>query len=165
MQWSQEFAEKRLADMHMDDMTIVLVPQNNVVVSPDWFSKYRDTCHQFMRALDDSIESLAYMNLSQDAFMDLLMGRQLPENTSIRLRIPLILGGTVDVDNMFLCWTFPNSYNLDRFIAEQSGNDAIWLPNPTKKVYIPTHTGGGGDGGNATTDRMTQIGMSMGRDM
>lgn len=26
-----------------------------------------------------------------------------------------------------------------------------------QKIYIPAHTGGGGDGGNATEDRLSQI--------
>ncbi len=165
MQWSQDFAEQRLKSMHMDDMPIVLVAPNVVNVPSDWFSGYRETRRQFMCSLDDSIETLAFMNLSQDAFMDLLMGRNLPENTSIRFRVPLIWGGEVDIDNMFLCWTFPNSQNLDRFIIEQTGNDAIWMPNPAKKVYVSAHVGGGGNGGNSTEDRMTQIGMNMARGM
>ena len=33
----------------------------------------------------------------------------------------------------------------------------IWLPNPAKKIYVPAHTAGGGDGGNATEDRLSQM--------
>jgi hypothetical protein len=46
---------------------------------------------------------------------------------------------------------------MDRFILEQSGSGEIWLPNPPKKVYVPTNLLGGGDGGNATEDRLAQL--------
>ncbi len=57
---------------------------------------------------------------------------------------------------MFLCRTFFESHNIDRFIIEQSGFKTVWLPNPEKPVYIPTNIGGGGPGGNSADDRMTQ---------
>ena len=45
---------------------------------------------------------------------------------------------------------------LAKFIISQYGNETIWLPNPTKKIYLPANTGGGGDGGNGTEDRLTE---------
>ena len=45
---------------------------------------------------------------------------------------------------------------MDRFIISQSGNDIIWLPDPAKKIYLPVSTISGGDGGNATEDRLTE---------
>ena len=76
-------------------------------------------------------------------------------------------GGELDINNMFMCWTFPHAYNMDRFIISQSGNKTVWLPNPSKKIYLPAHTAGGGDGGNATEDRLAQMGAQLagGRDM
>jgi hypothetical protein len=97
------------------------------------------------------------MNLPQGEFVDLVMGRRMPENLSVRFRVPLVWGGKLEIDNLFLCTTFPHAHNMDRFIIEQSGNDVIWLPNPAKKVYIPAHMASGGDGGNATDDRFNQI--------
>ena len=88
---------------------------------------------------------------------DLIMGRRMPENLSVRFRVPLVWGGTLDIDNLFMCMTFPHSHNMDRFIIEQSGNDIIWMPNPAKKVYLPAHMMNGGDGGNATSDRLSQL--------
>jgi len=89
--------------------------------------------------------------------MDLIMGRRMPENLSVRFRVPLVWGGKLEIDNLFMCMTFPHAHNMDRFIIEQSGNDVIWLPNPAKKIYIPVHMANGGDGGNATEDRLSQM--------
>ena len=110
-----------------------------------------------MQSLSDSVEELAFMNLSQDEFMNLIMGRAVPKNMSIRMRIPLTWGGEITPDNMFMCSTFPHSQNIDRFIIGQTGYDTIWIPNPAKKIYIPAHTAGGGTGGNATEDRLAQV--------
>ena len=117
-----------------------------------------------MASLTDSAETLAFMNLTQDEFMNIIMGRDLPQNISIRFRIPLVWGGKLEIDNLFMCWTFPHSYNMDRFIIVQSGAQTIWMPNPTKKIYLPAHTAGGGDGGNATEDRLAQIGAQIAAD-
>ncbi len=99
------------------------------------------------------------MNLAPDEFIGLISGQSLPENLSIRFRIPLMWGGTLDIDNLFMCLSFPHSQNLDRFIIEQSDAKTIFLPNPAKKIYISTHLLGGGDGGNATSDRLSQAAM------
>lgn len=157
MQWNQNVAETRLASMNMDDMPVMQFQPKNCTVESDWFIKYKKLCHEFMMSLTDSVDQLAFMNLSQDDFIALIMGRQMPQNISIRFRVPLIWGGKLEIDNLFLCKTFPHCYNLDRFIIEQSGNEIVWLPNPAKKVYVPAHMTGGGDGGNATEDRLSQI--------
>lgn len=157
MQWTKAIAEKRLQDLKMPDLPIVAVTPNSVNVSPDWFQKYKVLCREFMRSLSDSVQELAFMNLSRDEFMNLLMGREIPGNLSIRFRVPLIWGGKLDVDNLFMCATFPQSQNMDRFIIEQSGNDTIWLPNPAKKIYLPIHSTISGNGGNAVADRLNQF--------
>lgn len=157
MQWTQATAEKRLKDLKMPDMPIMPLVSTNVNVSPDWFQKYKALCREFMRSLSDSVQELALMNLSRDEFMNLLMGRTLPGNLSMRFRVPLIWGGQLDVDNLFMCATFPHSQNLDRFIIEQAGNDTIWLPNPEKKIYLPIHSTISGNGGNAVADRLNQF--------
>ena len=157
MQWTQATAEKRLKELKMPDMPIMSVHPNGVNVSQDWFQKYKATCREFMRSLSDSVQELAFMNLNRDEFMDVLMGRKMPGNLSIRFRIPLIWGGKTDIDNLFMCGTFPQSQNLDRFIIEQSGNDTIWLPNPAKKIYVPIHSTISGNGGNAVADRLGQF--------
>jgi hypothetical protein len=53
---------------------------------------------------------------------------------------------------------------MDRFIMSQSGNETIWLPNPEKKIYLPAHLAGGGDGGNATEDRLAQMSAQIASD-
>ena len=161
MQWTQDFAEKRLGDMQMPDMPIVSIRPKPVAVSPDWFQKYKELCHDFMRSLTDSVQELALMNFSRDEFMELIMGREIPINLSIRFRTPLLWGGALDTDNLFMCFTFPQSQNLDQFIIEQAGNDIVWLPNPEKKIYIPIHSTISGNGGNATADRLSQFAATM----
>lgn len=157
-------AEKILSDMGMSDMPLTVFHPTRTPVSPDWYPKYKQLCRQFMTSLTDTVETLAFMNLSQDEFMNLIMGRSVPENMSFRLRVPLVWGGKLELDNMFMCWTFPHSHNLDRFIIEQSGNEIVWLPNPAQKIYLPAHTASGGDGGNATEDRLAQISAQIAAD-
>ena len=157
MQLNQDAAQKRLNDLGINDIPLIPVHPVNTNVSPDWFSKYRNLCREFMASLTDSVEELSFLNLSQDEFMGLLMGKRLPDNISIRFRTPLVWGGKLEIKNLFMCRTFPISNNLDRFIIEQYGNDVIWMPNPAKKIYVSAHTIGGGDGGNATEDRLSQI--------
>ena len=154
-------AEKIISDMGMSDMPLTEFRPIRTPVSPDWFQKYKQLCKQFMTSLTDSIETLAFMNLPQDDFMNLITGQSVPDNLSFRLRVPLTWGGKLEIDNMFMCWTFPHSHNMDRFIIEQNGNEIIWLPNPTQKIYLPAHTATGGDGGNATEDRLAQIGAQL----
>ncbi|MDR2412628.1 MAG: hypothetical protein LBD50_00250 [Rickettsiales bacterium] len=162
-------AEKRLADLFMDDLPVMEWSIRDFAVAPDWFAKYKNLRREFMRSLTDSIEDIAFLYLSHDEFMGLIMGRAMPVNLSLRLRVPLVWGGKLEISNMFLCKTFPHSHNMDRFIIEQtcSGSGAqnpgmqapsiIWLPNPAKKIYIPAHTISSSDGGNATEDRLSQL--------
>lgn len=157
MQLSQASAEKIIKDLGMDDMPLVAVRPAPHQVPADWFQRYRAARHRFMQSLTDSVEELAFMNLSQDEFMALVTGAALPNNMSVRMRTPMAWGGEISPENMFMCATFPHSQNIDRFIIGQTGYDTVWLPAPAKKIYIPAHTGGGGDGGNATEDRLSQI--------
>lgn len=156
MELNNGIAIKKISELGMKDMPLLEYHPKRTNVTPDWFSEYKKLCHEFMSELSDCIEELALMNLSQEDFMDLIMGNKIPENLSIRFRIPLVWGGDLSTENMFMCKTFPHSYNMDRFIILQSGNDTVWLPNPSKKIYLPIGTLGGGDGGNGTEDRLTE---------
>ena len=138
MQLNAGMAERLISDLGIEDMPLMQVRPIPTRVSTDWYSQYKVICREFMMSLTDSI------------------GRALPENMSIRFRIPLVWGGKLTIDNLFMCKTFPHSHNMDRFIISQSGNGVIWLPNPAKKVYLPVSTFGGGDGGNGTEDRLTE---------
>lgn len=167
MQLSESAAEKILSDMGMGDMPLVEMRPIPAPVPADWFTRYKELCREFLLSLTDSVDTLAFMNFSQDEFMGLITAQTVPENLSIRFRKPLVWGGKLETDNLFMCWTFPHSYNLDRFIANQFGNTTIWMPNPAKKIYLPAHTAEGGDGGNATEDRLAQMAaqLASGRDM
>lgn len=157
MQLTQETAQRRLHELNMADMPVTELRPVKTNVDSDWFIKYKKLCREFMMSLTDSVEELALMNLTQDEFMAIIMGRALPQNTSIRFRVPLTWGGKLETDNLFMCWTFPQSWRLDKFIMEQMGAQTIWLPNPAKKIYIPSHNTASADGGNATTDRLSQM--------
>ena len=157
MDWTQANAEKRLEELNIPDMPITAVRPGPISVDSDWFQKYKQECHKFTRSLTDCVQELAMMNLSREEFMDLLMGREIPDNLSIRFRTPLVFGGKIEIDNMFMCLTFPHSQNMDRFIIEQAGHETIWLPNPARKVYLPIHSTISGLGGNAVADRQSQI--------
>ena len=157
MQLNKSSAEKRVADLFMDDLPVMEYKPMPSAVPSDWFARYKTLRREFMRSLTDSVEDLAFMNLSQDEFMALVTGRAMPANTSLRFRIPLQWGGKLEISNLFLCRTFPHSHNMDRFIIDQAGSDTIWLPNPARKVYVPAHTASGGDGGNETEDRVSQL--------
>ena len=159
MQLNKHSALERLAILGLDDMPVMEYTPKYCTLDPDWFKKYSTLRREFLNSLSDSMEEIAFMNLSQDEFMNLIMGKQMPENTSIRFRIPLTLGGELSTDNMFMCLTFPHSQNLDRFIIEQSDATKLFLPNPEKKIYVTTHLAGGGDGGNATSDRLSVAAM------
>jgi len=161
MQWTQATAEKRLNDLKISDLPIMSIQPKITPVDRDWYQKYRGICREFMRSLSDSVQELAMMNLGRDEFMNLLMGREIPDNLSIRFRVPLIWGGKLEVENLFMCFTFPQSQNIDRFIIEQSGNETIWLPNPVKKIYMPIHSTISGNGGNAVSDRLSQMAASI----
>lgn len=161
MELNQSNAEKLISDLGMSDMPLIQIRPTRVSIPSDWFTRYKSLCREFMTSLTDSVETLAFMNLTQDEFMKLIMGHAVPSNISFRFRIPLVYGGNLDLDNMFMCWTFPHSYNMDRFIISQSNASQLWLPNPAKKIYLPAHTSGGGDGGNATEDRLAQMGAQL----
>ncbi|MCL2737373.1 MAG: hypothetical protein FWE17_00725 [Alphaproteobacteria bacterium] len=159
-------AERRLAALLLEDMPVMEFVVRPVAVAPDWFATFRKLRREFMESLDDSIQELSFLDLSQNDFMDLLRGMRLPENLSVRWRVPLEYGGKLSKDNMFMCPTFFAGQNMDRFILEQSGRPSIWLPNPVKKIYVPTNLITGGPGGNAASDRMTNafVPPSMGRE-
>ena len=157
-------AERRLADLLMDDMPVIEIPAVKVAVQEGWFEQLRKLRRELMESLGDSIQELSFLTLSQQEFMDLLRGHRLPENLSIRWRRPLEYGGELDIKNMFLCPTFFAGQNLDRFSLEQAGARTLWIPNPAKKVYIPAKKAGGGDGGNATTDRLSAIAAQIAAD-
>lgn len=159
MQYNQNSAMDRLAQLGMDDLPVIEYAPKRCIIENDWFKKYSMLRREFLASLSDSFEEIAFMNLSQDEFMNLVMGKQMPENTSVRFRIPLVWGGKLDISNMFMCSTFPHSHNMDRFIIEQSDATTVYLPNPEKKIYVTTHLSGGGTGGNSASDRLSLAAM------
>ena len=156
MQLNNDSAIAKLAQLGMDDMPVIEYIPNRCVIDNDWFQKYSMLRREFLASLTDSFDEIAFMNLSQEEFMNLIMGKKMPENTSLRFRIPLIWGGKLNIDNMFMCLTFPCSHNLDRFIISQNDAKTVFLPNPAKKIYITTSSTTSSASGNATSDRLTE---------
>ena len=156
-------AEQRLTALHLGDVPIVEIGAVHRTVPNDWFAMAKLVRRKFISSLDEKdMEELSFFNLSKDQFMDMMTMKKLPENIALRWRIPIIYGGPLEPNNMFLCHNFPVSKDMDRFITEQTGAHSLWVPNPVKKIYVSAHMLGGGAGGNATSDRLSQIAAQMG---
>jgi hypothetical protein len=163
---NQTTAGRRLADLMMEDMPTREITARLQPVPADWYTQYVQKRPAFLQSLSDSIQDLSFMNINQDDFLNIMRGDKLPENVTIHLRVPLQYGGKIENDNMFLCPTYPFAVNIDIFMIEQFGNPTLFIPDPKKRVYIPTRLTGGGEGGNATTDRLSQLSAQLagGRD-
>lgn len=112
----------------------------------NWYKAYTKIKTEFLFSLSDSIELLYYMNLSQEEIFETIMGKKIPNGISIKFKIPLFLGGELNVNNLYLCRTFPFSFNIDLFIMEQMENKEIFIPCINKKIYDPlssSNIGGG----------------------
>jgi len=149
-------AKARLKRLLMDDLPLGDCAVAPVRLSPGWFREFQAARRDFLASLSDSIPELALINLSREDFMDLLMAKRIPENLSVKFRRPIVYGGSISPENMFLMLSFPYGSNLDIFMAEQAGQGKIWYPNPEKKIYISVNMLSGGEGGNATSDRLSQ---------
>ena len=88
MQLSKESALERLAALGMDDMPVIECTPQRCIIDNDWFKKYSMLRKQFLESLTDSFEEIAFMNLSQEECMNLITGRAMPENTSLRSSCP-----------------------------------------------------------------------------
>ncbi|MDR2269042.1 MAG: hypothetical protein LBD94_02550 [Rickettsiales bacterium] len=164
---SKHDAEQRLAGFLMDDMPVESCKATPSPFPKDWFRMFRQARIEFMESLDDSVQELALLNLPRDDFINLLTAKTMPENLCLKFRRPILYGGEINPENMFIITNFPYGLNLDIFMAEQSGQGEIWYPNPAKKIYVSMNVLSGGDGGNATSDRLAQAfaSMSQNRDM
>jgi hypothetical protein len=149
-------AEVRLAQFLMDDLPLSACLAVPSALPGDWFPKFRAARVDFMESLGESIPELALLNLAREDFISLLSGQHIPENLTVKFRRPILYGGDIRPDNMFLMQMFPAGFNLDIFMAEQAGQGEVFYPNPAKKVYVSVRTLSGGDGGNATSDRLAQ---------
>ena len=157
-------AETRLAQLLMEDLRIDSCQAILKPLPSSWFSDFREERKKFLESLGSSIQELAMLNLSQRDFMNLLSGISIPENLCVKFRKPILYGGAIAAENMFMMVGFPYGFNLDIFMAEQLGQGEIWYPNPAKKIYVSITQLAGGAGGNATTDRLAQGFAAMNRE-
>ena len=88
MQLNEHRALERLATLGLDDIPVMEYAPKRCLLEPDWFKKYSVLRREFLSSLTDSFEEIAFMNLSPDEFMGLLSGQSIPQNISIRFRIP-----------------------------------------------------------------------------
>ncbi len=172
-----KFWLNKLSDIGISDMPIFKVVFQPKNLDENWYPLYKKERRLFLQSLTDSIEELANLNLERNDILNIINGK-LPENLSIRFRVPIMYGGDISKDNMFLLPTNPFNLIIDRFFLIQandfmkkmsreikSGYDfasTLFVPYPLKKVYCPT-TGNIaiGDGGNATEDRLAQVAATM----
>lgn len=159
MKMTKETATKKLSLLFMEDMPIIEHKVILTKLSSDWFDKYKKIRNDFLKKIINSLDELFWLNLSEKSIIDLLTKEKIPNNISLRFRVPIIYGGEISIKNMFLCKTFPHSYNIDKFLSEQIGEEKIWLPNPEKDIYIPIHTSGTSGGGNGAN--LTQTANSI----
>jgi hypothetical protein len=156
-------AEARLENFGISGMRLSACFAHPSQLPADWFQKFLEMRKKFMKSLDDSIAELAIINLSQEDFMDLLRARRIPENLTVRFRRPLVFGGAIEAENMFLTPLFMTGINLDVFMTEQMGQSEIYYPDPAKKVFVTSAGPMAGAGGNATADRLAQGFAMMGQ--
>ncbi|MDR2770103.1 MAG: hypothetical protein LBB08_01485 [Rickettsiales bacterium] len=149
-------AQRRLAELLMDDMPLSECEAASTPLPPDWFMRFRAARAEFLKSLGDSMDELVMISLGREDFMSLLSARCIPENLAVRFRRPILYGGRIEPDNMFLITGFPYGFNLNLFMAEQIGSDKIFYPDPAKKVYVSSNILSGSDGGNATANRLEQ---------
>ncbi|MDR1027627.1 MAG: hypothetical protein LBL46_04390 [Rickettsiales bacterium] len=149
-------ASRALAGFSMESMPLEVCAAVPKAYPADWFPKFREARRAFVAGLADAIPELALLNLSQEDFMDLMSGRRIPENLSIKWRRPILYGGEIAPENMFMLRTFPFGSMLDIFMTGQFGQGEIYYPNPAKKVWMPLDVLSGNVGGNATSDRLAQ---------
>ncbi|MBO7644908.1 MAG: hypothetical protein J6S57_01225, partial [Alphaproteobacteria bacterium] len=77
MQYNQNTATERLIQLGMDDMPVMEYSPKYCTLAPDWFKKYSILRREFLLSLSDSVEEIAFMNLSQDEFINLIMGKKI----------------------------------------------------------------------------------------
>ena len=97
MQLNEHSALERLAKLGLEDMPVMEYSPVKCSLDTDWFKKYASLRREFLASLTDSMDEIVFMNLPQNEFIDLVMGRSLPDNVSIRFKIPLLWGGELNV--------------------------------------------------------------------
>ena len=177
---SEEYYRDLIAKLGLPEMPILRV-EKKTKTQIDKF-KFRS---DFMVMAKKFMQFAAYNNMEQIAMADISMDSVvymregvIPENFSVYMKIPMEYGGKLEFSNMFLIRTKPFKDILDKFIDEQiitfnKGEkivdinagfkmpNEIFVPYPKGIVFVPALKGFAGAGGNATTDKMSEIGSTM----
>jgi hypothetical protein len=108
-----------------------------------------------------------------------LRGRgRFPDNIAVCCKNPPEYGGALEFANMFIVRRYPFKAMLENFSDSQLGDHLresgaapgqgfvlppeMFVPSPPGVVFLPALKGLSGAGGNATTDKMTEIGSTLG---
>ena len=77
MQLNEHSAMERLAALGMDDMPVIAYSPQKCLLDKDWFKKYSQLRREFLGSLTDSFEEIAFMNLPQEEFINLVQTKSL----------------------------------------------------------------------------------------
>ena len=124
----------------------------------------------------NNMEDMAKAGLPYEMVAEMGRGK-FPENLSLCFKIPPEYGGGIEFSNMFLVQKYPFLGIVDEFLDEQiqehnkgppltpntgfSMPPELFHPNPEGIIFLPALKGLTAPGGNAATDKMTQIGAAM----
>lgn len=155
---SKSDAEKRLIALGLSDLPVTEVPAAPRPLPRDWFVQFRAARKKLLSVLlRQSQEEISMMNLDISEIMAMFRGEKIPLNISVKFKIPPVYGGPISPDNMFVCRTLPEGRAIDIFLAEQAGLPVLFYPNPAKRVYVTSMSSMNSPGGNATSDRVSEV--------
>jgi hypothetical protein len=155
---SQADAERILASMGLSDLPVADVDARPRPLPRDWFAAYRAARRALLtNIIQDYRDELMMMDLPMDDIMAMLKGERIPANVSVKFRVPPIFGGAISPDNMFVCRAASEGRAIDVFIAAQAGAEKFFYPNPKKPIYLTSMSSMNSPGGNATSDRMSDV--------
>ncbi|MDR0319156.1 MAG: hypothetical protein LBH81_00230 [Rickettsiales bacterium] len=151
-------AERKLTEMGLGDLPVAEVRAIPRPLPAGWFAAYRDARRELLtRTVQNNKDELFMMDIPVEFIMAMLRGERIPLNVSVKFKIPPIYGGSISAGNMFVCRAASEGRLIDSFIASQAGADLFFCPNPAKSVYITSMASMNSPGGNATSDRMSEV--------
>lgn len=174
---SLEYWRDQIAKIGLPEMPIERVLLADASARWAW-GEPRAVAQKLLRfAYYEKIPDLAQAGFPIEVVASLGRG-EFPENLSVAFKTPAAYGGRLDLANMFLIARYPFREMLDKFYDMQvleynhelygDAPGALALPPemfvaaPKGIVFLPALRGFTSAGGNATTDRMTEIGSTLG---
>ncbi|MDR2685881.1 MAG: hypothetical protein LBB23_03875 [Rickettsiales bacterium] len=151
-------ASRRLAALGISDLALGEVAAQPQPLPRDWFAAFRAARRELLtNRIKKNQEELFMIGLNPAEITDIYKGIRIPVGVSVKFRIPPIYGGEISPENMFVCRSVPEGRAIDIFIAEQAGAGVFFYPNPAKNVYMTSMGSLNSPGGNATSDRLSDV--------